>query len=177
MDAASGGGRRGGPRNRVRSGWRRPRRSLRSLGRRDPSCPGSSRSRSGRRNGHARAPASSRTSVRTPPTREHHRFDYRRALPVAELSHVVVARLSVRQRRRVQPRKMSLAACIRRWPATTRCALLAYRSRHKPFQHRSLRLLDLEEQRITRRRPTSSTIQHACRHCPRQRPCAPRRRG
>ena len=44
---------------------------------------------------------------------------------------------------------MSLAACIRRWPATTRWPWLAYLLLpDEPLEHRLLRLLGLQEQRV-----------------------------
>src|SRR5829696_1239440 len=55
-----------------------------------------------------------------------HRVDVRRALPVAQLPDVGIPCLPVMPVNRSQPRKMSLAACIRRCPATTRWPLLAY---------------------------------------------------
>ena len=48
-----------------------------------------------------------------------------------------------------QPRKMSLAACIRCWPATTRCAVVGVAAlAHELLQHRRFGLLGLQEQRV-----------------------------
>jgi hypothetical protein len=50
-----------------------------------------------------------------------------RSLPVAELADVEVASTPSFPSLRSHPRKMSLAACIKRWPSTTRCPALGYR--------------------------------------------------
>ena len=56
-----------------------------------------------------------------------HRLDDDRALPVAQLAHVVVARLAEDALGTPsQPRKMSLEACMMRCPATTRSPALPY---------------------------------------------------
>ena len=48
-----------------------------------------------------------------------------------------------------QPRKMSLAACISRWPSTTRWPWFAYSLvAEVRLEHRRLRLLDLQEERV-----------------------------
>ena len=50
---------------------------------------------------------------------------------------------------RTQPRKMSVAACMSRWPATTRspwCGVVALAD--EAFEHGGLCLLDLQEQRV-----------------------------
>ena len=67
-------------------------------------------------------------------------------LHVAQLADVEVAGAS---RPRVQPRKMSLAACIIRCPLDDALAgLPAAALRQVVFQHRRRGLLDLQEQRV-----------------------------
>ena len=74
---------------------------------------------------------------------------------------------------------MSLAACISRWPSTTRWPWLRERALAEVgLEHRGLRLLDLEEQRVVvvaaeQQRRSSS----ACRRCRRRRPCGRGRRS
>ena len=66
-----------------------------------------------------------------------------------QLANVKVAVDPVRAGRAVQPRKMSLSACIRCCPATTRSPWLRYWLRpQKAAQHRRLGLLGLQEQRF-----------------------------
>ena len=75
--------------------------------------------------------------------------DVRGALPVPQLPDVEVADCPSSPVTRCQPRKMSLAACIRRWPATTRCPWLRVLAlAEEPLQHRLLGLLGLQEQRV-----------------------------
>ena len=58
------------------------------------------------------------------------RLDVDRALPVPELAHVEIARLGVEVALvATQPKKMSLEACISRWPSTTRRPWFAKRLR------------------------------------------------
>ena len=83
-------------------------------------------------------------------------------------------------RPRCQPRKMSLAACISRWPATTRCALVGV-ARCCPtngLEHRGLGLLGLQEQRVAARRGRAAgRSRRGCRRCRRRRPCGRCRRA
>ena len=107
-----------------------------------------------------------------------HVVDGGRTLPVPELADVVVARHAVDPRMRPQPSRMSLAACMRRWPATTRSPWLVIRAlAEKRFEHRRLRLLDLQEKRVMLVLPRGAArSSSACRRCRRRRPCAPGRR-
>ena len=78
-----------------------------------------------------------------------HRLDQRRALLVPELADVVVALDAVEPLVRTQPSMMSLAACISRWPSTTRWPCCWYFARaEERLEHRRLGLLELQEQRI-----------------------------
>ena len=80
-----------------------------------------------------------------------HRLDLCGALPVPELPQVEVPRAPSNPRTRTQPRKMSLAVCISRWPTTTRCAQFAYSlAPDELLQHRRACLLGLQEQRVIR---------------------------
>ena len=77
---------------------------------------------------------------------------------------------------RCQPRKMSLAACISRWPATTRSPVVGELAA-SPTNGSStdgLGLLDLQEQRVGRRRGRAAARSSSgCRRCRRRRPCGP----
>ena len=79
---------------------------------------------------------------------------------------------------RVQPRKMSLVACISRWPSTTRRPWLSTGSVSRALQHRRPRLLRLQEQRIV---VVAAEHQQdrgsGCRRCRHRRPCGRCRRG
>ena len=79
---------------------------------------------------------------------------------------------------RVQPRKTSLAACVRRCPATTRQPVVAIPAAPgERFEDRCLRLLDLQEQGVARRSLRAAARRHRrFRRCRRRRPCAPNRR-
>ena len=52
------------------------------------------------------------------------------------------------RRTRSQPRRMSLAACMTRWPSTTRRPWWSYRRPGEGGEDRRLRLLGLQEQRV-----------------------------
>ena len=113
---------------------------------------------------------------RTPPWRRVHRLDLGGALGVPELADVEVASARRRSCERSQPSMMSLAACISRCPSTTRCPCWSVLARaEERLEHRRLRLLDLEEERIG---VVAAEQQHdpgrACRRCRRRRPCARR---
>ena len=78
----------------------------------------------------------------------------------------------------VQPRKMSLAACIIRWPWTTRSPGLRVAAlRQMVLQHRRGRLLDLQEQRVLLIATLEQDDERSCaRRSRRPRPCGPCRR-
>ena len=72
----------------------------------------------------------------------------RGALPVPQLADVEVALDAVEPVMRSHPSRMSLAACMSRWPSTTRWPCWATRSSEERLEHRGLGLLDLQEQRV-----------------------------
>ena len=131
------------------SGRRRPRRSPRASGRRRRPCRGRRRWRRGRRSGRGPGRASSRTSRRRcaalgPSPRS-------RPSPSSPTAGArrSRARPPSGPRRVSQPRKMSLAACISRWPSTTRWPVVAEAAAPGVrLEHRGLGLLDLQEQRV-----------------------------
>ena len=62
---------------------------------------------------------------------------------------------------RSQPRKMSLADCIRRWPSTTRRPWFAYAAlAGVRLEHGRLGLLDLQEQRVVAVAPAAAAAIH-----------------
>ena len=145
--------------SRARSGRRRPRRSRRWPGRRRRCCPGRTRSRSVPRTGRGPEPGSPPDPGVDGHQARGHGVDVGRALPVAQLADIEVALLSVEPGDPCQPRKMSLDACIRRWPATTRWPVWVLALADEPFQHRLLGLLGLQEQRVRSSRPSIRAIQ------------------
>ena len=106
------------PHGPARSGWRRPPRSRRSLYRSARSCRGRPRSARARLSERALEPAPSHREARTKDQFfGRHALYLRRAFHVSQLAPAAVAACFPRS----HPRKMSLVACINRWPASTRC--------------------------------------------------------
>ena len=107
------------------------------------------------------------------------RFQVDRGLPVPELADVEVARAAVEALRVADPAEEDVARGLHQ-PLALDDALAVVRVLALPehrLEHRRLRLLDLEEERIARSRGRAAArSSSACRRCRRRPPCARDRR-
>ena len=152
---------------------RRHRRSRRWRDRRRRYCRGRRRSRCGRRSGHGHAPASSRTPDHTSPCPSALLRRSQRS-PSSPSAGGRRSRGAGRRRRlRRQPaRKMSLLACIRCWPSTTRwpCSRTALAVNSSSTE--GCASLNCRNSGSARRGRASARSRRGCRRCRRPPPSA-----